>query len=214
MLLYDALYRAVRMYWSAFHSLKLLNLPDSLFSIQEKSLIIDSSLEFEDCTYIRTILHRVYSDTKCVLFPNFVQRLIPAYIDHLKRRTNSTVALCYEDNNGTFMSRYRPNSTPFLSGITVDIERCFHELTHPITCTLKYDVNVFQILKRRVPLKLFAKLEGEYLVCIHVYKDFSEIQGLSKEKVDNVYKELVKYFGNHHFNTEYSTCAQVRALMW
>ena len=181
------------MYWTAFHSLKLLNLPDNLFSIQEKLL------EFEDCTYIRTILHRVYSDTKCVLFPNFVQRLNPAYIDHLKRRTNSTVALCYEDNNGTFMSRYRPNSTPFLSGITVDIERGVHELTHPITCTLKYDVNVFQIHKRRVPLKLFAKLEGEYLVCIHVYKDLSEIQELSKEKVDSVYKELVKTFWKSSF---------------
>ena len=202
------------MYWTAFHSLKLLNLPDNLFSIQEKLLIIDSSLEFDDCTSIRTILQRINSDTKCVPFQNFVRRLIPAYIDYLKRETNSTVALCYENDDETFVRRYRPSSTPFLSGITVDIERCFHHLTHPITCTLKYDVNVFQIFKRRVPLKLLTKLEKDCLVCIHVYKDFSEIKGLSKEKVDSVKSELVKYIGNHPFTTEYSTCVQVRALMW
>ena len=115
-------------------------------------------------------------------FPKFCAETHSSIYRLFKERYKFHCRMYYENDDGTFVKRYRPSLTPFLVELVL-ILRCFHPLTHPITCTLKYDVNVFQILKRRVPLKLLTRLEEECLVCkhcIHVYKEFSEIQGLSK----------------------------------
>ena len=115
-------------------------------------------------------------------FPKFCAQAHSSINRLFKESYKFHCRMYYENDDGTFVKRYRPSLTPFLEELVLTL-RCFHPLTHPITCTLKYDVNVFQILKRCVPLKLLTRLEEECLVCkhcIHVYKDFSEIQGLSK----------------------------------
>ena len=196
-----------------FRSLKLLNIPDNSISKVEDRLVIDTNNDYEQCRQLRSILWRLSSDLRCVPIPNFDQKLIPGYIDYLRKSTQPLVGLIYSHTDGKIIRKYKTSATAFLCGIASQLDVCFPTVARPVLCNLKYTVSGFRVLSFQTSPKYFVEMEKNCLVSVKIFRDFAEVNGLFRSNVEAAVEDLVTYLGNHFISTEYSSHSQVPSLV-